>query len=100
MPRHGSAPAPVSRVGYRWPLKHGRIMTSFGTVVIATGRHVNGSFGSVGDVAPYEARLDAKKLWRTLAIGIVVHDGDGLRSEYIHLMRSLVTAGRPSMRAR
>lgn len=62
-------------------------------VVIATGRHVNEAIGWIGDVAAYDARLDAKKLWNTLAITIVVDDGNGYRSEYIHLFKSLVKAG-------
>jgi murein DD-endopeptidase MepM/ murein hydrolase activator NlpD len=62
-------------------------------VVIATGRHVNAALGWVGNVAAYEARLDAKKLWNTLAITIVIDDGNGYRSEYIHLYKSLVKTG-------
>jgi murein DD-endopeptidase MepM/ murein hydrolase activator NlpD len=62
-------------------------------VVIATGRHVNAALGWVGNVAAYEARLDAKKLWNTLAITIVIDDGNGYRSEYVHLYKSLVKTG-------
>ena len=61
--------------------------------VIAAGRHVNGSLGWVGDIAAYEARLDAKHAWVSLAITVVIDDGNGYRSVYVHFHSIDVTVG-------
>jgi murein DD-endopeptidase MepM/ murein hydrolase activator NlpD len=61
--------------------------------VIAKGRHVDGFLGWLGDVAGYEARLTAKDLWGSRAIIVVIDDGNGYRSLYVHLARSSVAVG-------
>lgn len=61
--------------------------------VIASGRRVVDWLGWVGDVAGYKARLDAKNLWGSLAVMVVTDDGNGYRSVYVHLFKSLVTVG-------
>ena len=61
--------------------------------VIASGRRVVDWLGWVGDIAGYKARLDAKNLWGGLAVMIVTDDGNGYRSVYVHLFKSLVAVG-------
>lgn len=61
--------------------------------MIATGRHVEGALGWVGDVARYEARLTAKNLWGSVAVMAITDDGNGHRSVYVHLFKSLVNVG-------
>jgi len=70
-----------------------RVMAAHDGVVIASGRHVDGQLGWVGDVAGYEARLTAKNLWGTLAVMVITDDGNGYRSVYVHLYKSLVKVG-------
>jgi murein DD-endopeptidase MepM/ murein hydrolase activator NlpD len=70
-----------------------RIEAAHDGVVLVAGRHVDRWVGWVGDVAPYHERLDAKDLWGTRAIMVVVDDGNGYRSVYIHLARAVVSAG-------
>jgi len=62
-------------------------------VVIASGRHVEGALGWVGDVAGYEARLTAKNFWGSVAVMVITDDGNGYRSVYVHLYKSLVKVG-------
>jgi murein DD-endopeptidase MepM/ murein hydrolase activator NlpD len=62
-------------------------------VVIASGRRVVDLLGWVGDIAAYKARLDAKNLWGSLAVMVITDDGNGYRSVYVHLFKSLVTVG-------
>jgi murein DD-endopeptidase MepM/ murein hydrolase activator NlpD len=62
-------------------------------VVIASGRHVEAALGWVGDVAGYEARLTAKNLWGSVAVMVIIDDGNGYRSVYVHLFKSLVKVG-------
>src|SRR3954447_20086862 len=61
--------------------------------VVAKGRHVDAFLGWIGDVAGYEARLTAKDLWGSRAIIVVIDDGNGYRSLYVHLARSTVAVG-------
>ena len=49
--------------------------------------------GWIGDLAPYYARLDAKKLWTTLPIVVVIDDGNGYRSIYAHFGKIVVKKG-------
>ncbi|MBI3750433.1 MAG: M23 family metallopeptidase [Chloroflexi bacterium] len=69
------------------------IVAAHDGTVIASGRRVVDWLGWVGDIAGYEARLDAKNLWGSLAVMIVTDDGNGYRSVYVHLFKSLVTVG-------
>jgi murein DD-endopeptidase MepM/ murein hydrolase activator NlpD len=62
-------------------------------VVIATGRHVDFALGWDGDVAAYHARLDAKQAWSSVALVVVIDDGNGYRSIYVHFHRIVVTRG-------
>jgi len=62
-------------------------------VVIAAGRHVDAKMGWVGDLAAYEARLTAKSLWSSVAIGVIIDDGNGYRSVYLHFWKVVVKTG-------
>lgn len=70
-----------------------RIEAAHDGVVLAAGRRVDDWLGWVGSLEPYHARLDAKHQWGGRAIMVIVDDGDGYRSVYIHLARAVVTAG-------
>ena len=48
------------------------------------GRRYDRLVGWVGDLQPYLDRLDAKKLYSTLPIVVVIDDGNGYRSVYAH----------------
>ncbi|HET9682332.1 MAG TPA: M23 family metallopeptidase, partial [Candidatus Limnocylindrales bacterium] len=63
-----------------------------GTVLVA-GRHVDKWFGWVGGYDAHVARLDAKNLWGSLPIVVIVDDGNGYRSIYMHLGLAAVKAG-------
>jgi murein DD-endopeptidase MepM/ murein hydrolase activator NlpD len=69
------------------------IVAAHDGVVIAAGRHVDAALGWVGDLSGYHARLDAHHLWPTVAIVVVIDDGNGYRSIYAHFWRIVVTAG-------
>jgi murein DD-endopeptidase MepM/ murein hydrolase activator NlpD len=62
-------------------------------VVLAAGRRYDDALGWIGDLAPYSARNDAKKLWFSLPITVVVDDGNGYRSVYAHFNDIVVKAG-------
>ena len=62
-------------------------------VVLAAGRRYDDALGWLGDLAPYAARNDAKKLWYSLPITIVIDDGNGYRSVYAHLNDIAVQVG-------
>jgi murein DD-endopeptidase MepM/ murein hydrolase activator NlpD len=70
-----------------------RIVAAHDGVVLAAGRHYDGFLGWLGDLTTYYARLDAKKLWSTLPIMIVIDDGNGYRSMYAHFERVVVKPG-------
>jgi len=70
-----------------------RIVAAHGGVVLAAGRHFDDVVGWLGDLAPYYARLDAKKLWATLPIVVVIDDGNGYRSIYAHFGKVVVKKG-------
>ena len=70
-----------------------RIVAAHGGKVLAAGRHFDEQIGWVGDLAPYFARLDAKHLWRTLPIVVVIDDGNGYRSIYAHFGEVAVKRG-------
>jgi len=109
--------------GYIWPLRHARITNAFGWgqpgsfvvdgdtihdgidlstfcgdrivaahdgVVIAKGRRNLGAMGWLGDLAAYHARLDAAGAG---AIAVVINDGNGFHSVYLHLGRAIVDRG-------
>ncbi len=70
-----------------------KILAAHDGVVIGAGRHVLGVSGWAGDVAGYEARLDEKHLWGGLALTVVIDDGNGYRSMYVHFHRVDVKVG-------
>ena len=70
-----------------------RVVAAHDGVVIAAGRRYDGDMGWIGDLAAYQARLDAKGLWGSLAIGVIVDDGTGYRSVYLHFSRIVVKTG-------
>ena len=70
-----------------------RVVAAHDGVVLAAGRHYDRAMGWVGDLQPYLDRLDAKGLWTTLPIVVVIDDGNGYRSMYAHLSKVVVEKG-------
>lgn len=70
-----------------------RIVAAHDGVVLAAGRRYDAQMGWVGDLRPYLDRLEARSLWSTLPIVIVVDDGNGYRSVYAHLSKVAVKTG-------
>lgn len=70
-----------------------RIVAAHDGTILAAGRHFDDAIGWIGDLTAYDARLDAKKLWTTLPIVVVIDDGNGYRSMYAHLGKIVVKAG-------
>jgi murein DD-endopeptidase MepM/ murein hydrolase activator NlpD len=70
-----------------------RIVAAHSGTVLAAGRHYDRVIGWIGDLSPYFARLDRKKLWSTLPIVVVIDDGNGYRSIYAHFGRIRVKKG-------
>jgi murein DD-endopeptidase MepM/ murein hydrolase activator NlpD len=70
-----------------------RIVAAHDGVVLAASRHYDTKMGWIGDLQPYLDRLDAKSLWSTLPIVIVIDDGNGYRSMYAHLSKAVVKKG-------
>ena len=70
-----------------------RVVAAHDGTVLAAGRHYDAYMGWVGDLTPYLARLDAKHLWDTLPIVVVVDDGNEYRSIYAHFERVVVHPG-------
>jgi murein DD-endopeptidase MepM/ murein hydrolase activator NlpD len=70
-----------------------RVVAAHDGIVIAAGRHYDSQMGWVGDLTPYFDRLDAKSLWTTLPIVVVIDDGNGYRSLYAHFGKIVVKRG-------
>ncbi len=70
-----------------------RIVAAHDGVVLAAGRHYDKVMGWDGDLGPYLARLDKKRLWATLPIVVVIDDGNGYRSIYAHFGKITVKRG-------
>lgn len=70
-----------------------RVEAAHDGVVLVTGRHDDAWLGWVGSYEAHEARLDARHLWNTVAIVVIVDDGNGYRSIYMHLAKAVVKAG-------
>lgn len=70
-----------------------RIVAAHDGIVLAAGRHYDDAMGWLGDLTPYYDRLDAKKLWSTLPIVVVIDDGNGYRSLYAHFGKIVVKKG-------
>lgn len=71
----------------------GHVVAAHDGVVLAAGRHYEAYVGWVGDLAPYRERLDKGHAWGRLAIAVVVDDGNGYRSIYLHLNLATVKKG-------
>jgi murein DD-endopeptidase MepM/ murein hydrolase activator NlpD len=61
--------------------------------VIAAGRRTDAALGWIGNLTAYHARLDQRHLWGTLALIVVIEDGNGYRSIYAHFHRIVVKVG-------
>lgn len=70
-----------------------RIVAAHAGIVVAAGRHYDSQMGWIGDLGPYFDRLDAKSLWVTLPIVVVIDDGNGYRSIYAHFEKIVVKRG-------
>jgi murein DD-endopeptidase MepM/ murein hydrolase activator NlpD len=70
-----------------------RVVAAHDGVVLAAGRRYDTQMGWIGDLAPYLDRLEARGLWSTLPIVIVIDDGNGYRSVYAHLSKAVVKKG-------
>jgi murein DD-endopeptidase MepM/ murein hydrolase activator NlpD len=71
----------------------GHVVAAHDGVVLAAGRHYEGYVGWVGDLTPYRQGLDEAHAWGRLAIAVVIDDGNGYRSIYLHLNLAIVKAG-------
>ena len=70
-----------------------RIVAAHDGIVLTAGRRYDGLMGWIGDLGPYLDRLEAKGLWSTLPIVIVIDDGNDYRSIYAHLSKAVVKKG-------
>ena len=70
-----------------------RIVAAHDGIVLAAGRHYDDAMGWAGDLTEYYRRLDAKQLWSTLPIVVVIDDGNGYRSIYAHFEKIVVKPG-------
>lgn len=70
-----------------------RVVAAHAGTVLAAGRKYDQHIGWVGDLQPYLDRLDAKALWSTLPIVVVIDDGNGYRSIYAHFREAVVKRG-------
>ena len=70
-----------------------RIVAAHDGIVLAAGRHYDDAMGWLGDLTAYYRRLDAKQLWSTLPIVVVIDDGNGYRSIYAHFGKIVVKPG-------
>jgi murein DD-endopeptidase MepM/ murein hydrolase activator NlpD len=70
-----------------------RIVAAHDGTVLAAGRRYDDEVGWIGDLTAYYQRLDAKELWSTLPIVVVIDDGNGYRSIYAHFDRVVVKPG-------
>jgi murein DD-endopeptidase MepM/ murein hydrolase activator NlpD len=62
-------------------------------VVLAAGRRFDDHVGWIGDLTPYYALLDRKKMWNDLPNVVVIDDGNGYRSVYAHFRNVSVKPG-------
>lgn len=70
-----------------------RVRAAHDGLVLAAGREFDEYVGWVGDLRPYYAVLDRKKLWDDLPIVVVIDDGNGYRSIYAHFSKVSVAPG-------
>lgn len=70
-----------------------RVVAAHAGTVLAAGRKYDQHMGWLGDLQPYLDRLEAKSLWMTLPIVVVIDDGNGYRSIYAHFSKAVVKRG-------
>ena len=70
-----------------------RVVAAHDGIVLAAGRRYDTEMGWVGDLQPYLDRLEARSLWTTLPIVVVIDDRNGYRSIYAHLSKTDVKKG-------
>ena len=70
-----------------------RIVAAHDGVVLSAGRKHQSHVGWVGDLTAFRERLDSVNGWRSQAIAVVIDDGNGYRSIYVHLSLAVVKAG-------
>jgi murein DD-endopeptidase MepM/ murein hydrolase activator NlpD len=70
-----------------------RVRAAHDGVVLAAGREFDEYVGWIGDLRPYYAVLDRRKLWDDLPIVVVIDDGNGYRSIYAHFSKVSVGPG-------
>jgi len=70
-----------------------RIVAAHAGIVLSAGRHHEGEVGWLGDLTAYRTKLDTDNAWRSRAIAVVIDDGNGYRSLYVHLAKVNVKAG-------
>ena len=70
-----------------------RVLAAHDGVVLAAGRRFDDHVGWLGDLGPYYALLDRKKMWDDLPIVVVIDDGNGYRSVYAHFSKVSVAPG-------
>jgi len=70
-----------------------RVRAAHDGVVLYAGRKFDDYIGYRGSAAPIYDRLERQGRMRTLPIVVVIDDGNGYRSMYVHLSRADVEAG-------
>ncbi len=70
-----------------------RVLAAHDGLVLAAGRRFDDHLGWLGDLRPYYALLDRKKMWNDLPIVVVIDDGNGYRSVYAHFREVSVSPG-------
>jgi murein DD-endopeptidase MepM/ murein hydrolase activator NlpD len=70
-----------------------RVVAAHNGVVLAAGRQFDDQVGWFGDLKPYYALLDRKKLWDDLPLVVIIDDGNGYRSIYAHFSKVVVKVG-------
>ena len=70
-----------------------RVVAAHDGIVLAASRRYDPYIGWLGDLSPYQERLDRKKAWGSLPIVVIVDDGNGYRSIYAHFSKVVVKRG-------
>jgi murein DD-endopeptidase MepM/ murein hydrolase activator NlpD len=70
-----------------------RIVAAHDGTVLSAGRRYDRFLGWVGNLDAYLARLEETNGWGSLAIAVVIDDGNGYRSVYVHFRKIVVKAG-------